>query len=108
MAVQGSFHVSSDVNRLYERRKEGGTGLTSTEEVYIRRTTGMADHLEMAQHTNSSLRLVKDHEQNHVITISWRVKYAAESDSSYNKLNDAIKKQQQNTWKNKVTKPRKK
>ena len=51
---------------------------------------------------------MKDHEQNQIIRLAGEFKKAVESDSSYNKLNDAIKKQQENTWKNKLTKPKQK
>ena len=61
MSMQRSFHVSSEVNRLYARRNEGGRGLTSTEEMYKRRTTGIAEHLEEAQKDNSMLKLVRQH-----------------------------------------------
>ena len=57
MSLQGSFHVSNDVNQLYARRNEGGQGLTSIEEMYKRRTTGIAEHLEEAQKNNSMLKL---------------------------------------------------
>ena len=56
MSMQGSFHASSDVNQLYARRNEGGQGLTSIEEMYKRRTTGIAEHLEEAQKDNSMLK----------------------------------------------------
>ena len=68
MSMQGNFHVSSDVNRLYARRNEGGRGLTSIEEMYKRRTTGLAEHLAEAQKDNSMLKLVRQHEQKHMMS----------------------------------------
>ena len=102
MSMQGSFHVSSDVNRLYARRSEGGRGLTSIEEMYKRRTTGIAERLEEAQKDNSMLKLVKQHEQKHIMRLAKESKEQYSSDNNA-KLKDNIKKEYEGTWKGKVT-----
>ena len=102
MSMQGSFHVSSDVNRLYARRNEGGRGLTSIEEMYKRRTTGIAEHLEKAQKDNSMLKLVRQHEQKHIMRLAKEFKEQYLSDNNA-KLKDNIKKEYEGTWKSKVT-----
>ena len=102
MSMQGSFHISSDVNRLYARRNEGGRGLTSIEEMYKRRTTGIAEHLEEAQKDNSMLKLVRQHEQKHIMRLAKEFKEQYSSDNNA-KLKDNIKKEYEGTWTSKVT-----
>ena len=102
MSMQGSFHVSSDVNRLYARRNEGGRGLTSIEEMNKRRTTGIAEHLEEAQKDKSMLKLVRKHEQKHIMRLAKEFKEQYSSDNNA-KLKDNIKKEYERTWKSKVT-----
>ena len=82
MSMQGSFHVSSGVNRLYARRNEGGRGLTSIEEMYKRRATGIAEHLEEAQKDNSMLKLVRQHEQKHIMRLAKEFKEQYSSDNN--------------------------
>ena len=102
MSMQGSFHVSSDVNWLYARRNEGGRELTSIEEMYKRRTTGIAEHLEEAQKDNSMLKLVRQHEQKHIMRLAKEFKEQYSSDINAT-LKDNIKKGYEGTWKSKVT-----
>ena len=102
MSMQGSFHVSSDINRLYTRRNEGGRGLTSIEEMYKRRTTGMAEHLEEAQKDNSMSKLVRQHEQKYIVRLAKEFKEQYSSDNIA-KLKDNIKNEYEGTWKSKVT-----
>ena len=102
MLMQGSFHVSSDINWLYVRRNEGGQGLTSTEEMYKWRTTGIAEHLEEAQKDNSMLKLVTQHEQKHIMRSAKEFKEQYSSDNNA-KVKDNIKKEYEGTWKSKLT-----
>ena len=74
LTISGSYHLASDVHRLYSRRKEGGRGITSIEEVYIRRTTGIAEHLEKAHNANGILRLVRIHEKTNTIRLATEFK----------------------------------
>ena len=34
LTMNGSFHQSSDINRLYAKRKDGGRGIKSSEDLY--------------------------------------------------------------------------
>ena len=42
LTMNGSFHQSSDMNRLYTKRKQGRRGLKSTEDLYECRNPGAA------------------------------------------------------------------
>ena len=70
LTIDGSYHPASNVHRLYSRRKEGGRGLTSIEEVYRRRTIGIAEHLEKVHDANSVLRLVRTNEKRNIIRLA--------------------------------------
>ena len=63
LTMNGSFHQSSDINRLYAKRKDGGRGIKSIEDLYECRTIALMEHLEKASDTHSLLNLVKDHER---------------------------------------------
>ena len=52
------------------RRNEGGQGVTSIEETYKWRTTAIAEHLGEAQKDNSMLKLVRQHEQKHIMRLA--------------------------------------
>ena len=84
MLMQGSFHVSSDVNWLYVRRNEGGQGVTSIEETYKWRTTAIAERLGEAQKDNSMLKLVRQHEQKHIMRLAKEFKEQYSSDNNAN------------------------
>ena len=104
LTINGSYHPASDVHRLYSRRKEGGRGLASIEEVYIRRTTGIAEHLEKAYDMNSIITLVKTHEKTNIIRLAAEFKelYMKENKVNIN-MKEEIKKEHEKAWKDKVT-----
>ena len=66
------------------------------------RTTGIAEHLEEAQKDNSMLKLVRKHEQKHIMRLVKEFKEQYLSDNNA-KLKDNIKKEYEGTWKSKVT-----
>ena len=45
MAMAGSLHKRSDVERLYMPRKQGGRGLTSVEDIFTSKTVSFAAHI---------------------------------------------------------------
>ena len=45
LSCNGSFHVNSDINRLYTKRNKGGRGLNSIADVYIARIISISRHL---------------------------------------------------------------
>ena len=48
LTMSGSFHQASDVNRLYAKRKQGGRGLKSIEDLHETRTISLAEHIQEA------------------------------------------------------------
>ena len=63
LSCNGSFHVNSDIDRLYTRRDNGGRGLNSIADVYIARIISITRHLIEKCPTNKCLNLVLNHEQ---------------------------------------------
>ena len=62
MAMAGSLHKRSDVERLYTPRKQGGRGLTSVEDIFTSRTVSLATHIENNKDRNPFLQKVCEHE----------------------------------------------
>ena len=67
LLCDGSFHVNSDIDRLYTKRDKSGTGLNSIVDVYIARIISISRHLIEKSRTNEYLNLVLNHEQPKVI-----------------------------------------
>ena len=63
LSCNGSFHVNSDIDRLYTRRDKGRRGLNSIVDVYIARIISISRHLIGKSLTNKYLNLVLNHEQ---------------------------------------------
>ena len=62
LSSTGSFHVNSDVDRLYSPRTNGGRGLNSLTDIYISRTVSISWHLKERSPHNPFLALVTKHE----------------------------------------------
>ena len=62
LTMNGAFHQSSDINRLYVKRAEGCSGLKNIEDMYECRTILLLEHLEEAGDTHDLLKLVREHE----------------------------------------------
>ena len=58
-----SFHVNSDIDRLYTKRDKGGRGLNSIADVYIAKIISNSRHLTEKSTTYKFLNLVLNHEQ---------------------------------------------
>ena len=67
LTLSGSFHLNSDVDRLYCHRSEGGRGLISVNGTYVSRTVSLNLHLNQVEHTNKYLAQVKIHEQSNIV-----------------------------------------
>ena len=52
LSCNGSFHVNSDIDRLYTRHDKGGRGLNSIADVYIARIISISRHLIEKSPTN--------------------------------------------------------
>ena len=63
LSCNGSFHVNSDIDRLYTKRDKGGRGLNSIADVYIAKIISNSRHLIEKSTTYKFLNLVLNHEQ---------------------------------------------
>ena len=66
----GSFHIKSDVDRLYAHRDKGGRGLNSLVDIYIARVISISWHLKEASSSNPYLALVQEHETGSLIRVA--------------------------------------
>ena len=70
LTSKGSFHVNSDVDRLYTHRNKGGRGLNSLVDNYIARVISISWHLKEKSDSNPYLVLVLEHEQGSLIRVA--------------------------------------
>ena len=66
----GSFHINSDIDRLYSHRSKGGRGLNSLVDIFISRTMSISYHLKEMAESNIFLSLVLNHEQERLIRVA--------------------------------------
>ena len=57
LSARGSFHISSDVDRLYCYLKNGGRGLNSIVDTFISKIVSLSLHLRNPRYDNVSLSL---------------------------------------------------
>ena len=69
LSLSGSFHVNSDVDRLYCNQKVGGRGLNSIEDIFITRTLSFAKHLREISTHNPYLKKVCEHEKSGLLRV---------------------------------------
>ena len=62
LTMNGAFHQSSDMNRLYIKRAEGGRRLKNIKDMHECRTISLLEHPEEAGDTHGLLKLVREHE----------------------------------------------
>ena len=55
VAMSGSLHVRSDLERLYAKRVQGGRGLISLNDIYTSRTVSLVAHMNTKKDTNELL-----------------------------------------------------
>ncbi len=67
LTLSGSFHLNSDVDRLYCHRNEGGRGLNSVDDTYVTRIVSLNLHLEVMEETNKYLAHVRIHEAGNIV-----------------------------------------
>ena len=67
--MNGSFHRSSDMNRIYAKRKQGGRGLKSIEDLYECRNISLMEHLSEAAEGHELLSMVRKHEENGIVRL---------------------------------------
>ena len=71
LTMNGSFHQSSNINRLYAKRKDGGRSIKSIEDLYECRTIALMEHLEKAGDTHGLLKSVKHHERSGIVRLGY-------------------------------------
>ena len=110
MAMSGSLHVRSDVERLYAKRAQGGRGLTGINDVYTSRTKAFTSHIKRSMHTIELLNKVYEHEQNNLIRIGTELKESlsiTDENRTTKELSEKVKMQLQedhfSNWQRKVT-----
>ena len=67
LTASGSFHINSDVDRLYCYRKNGGRGLNSIVDTFISRIVSLSLHLKNPGYDNQFLKHVLTHETERLI-----------------------------------------
>ena len=67
LTLSGSFHLNSDVDRLYCHRSEGGRGLNSVDDTYISRIVSLNLHLDQMEQKNKYLAKVRIHEARNIV-----------------------------------------
>ena len=67
LTLSGSFHLNSDVDRLYCHRSEGGRGLNSVDDTYVSRIVSLNLHLDQMEEVNKYLARVRIHEQQNIV-----------------------------------------
>ena len=63
LSCNSSFHVNSDLDRLYTKRDKGRRGVNSITDAYIARIISISKRLIEKFSTNKYLKLVLNHEQ---------------------------------------------
>ena len=68
--LNGSFHVNSDVDRLYSHRNSGGRGLNNISDLYISRIISISRHLKEQANQNEFMSMVLDHEEEALVRVA--------------------------------------
>ena len=63
----GSFHINSDIDRLYSYFNKGGRGLNTLVDIYISRLVSINSHLMEKSPCNTYLALVFNHEKESLV-----------------------------------------
>ena len=66
----GSFHVNSNINKLYSNRNKGGRGLSSLVDTYISRLVSINSNLVEKSPSNTYLALVFNYEKKSLVRVA--------------------------------------
>ena len=110
LSLNGSFHVNSDVDRLYTLRSLGGRGLNSVVDIYILRLISLSVHIKQAAQKHQFIKLVMEHEINSLLRASNELLTAFQIDTNEDtipkslsaKIKMEIKKNHQKSWLEKI------
>ena len=110
MAMAGSLHVRSDVERLYAKGIQGGRGLISLSDIYTSRTVSLVAHINRKKGTNELLNKVYEHEQNNLVRVASELKQSLNIEDEEittkqlsQKVKNQLKQDHFNSWQKKVT-----
>ena len=102
--MNGSINPSIiDINRLYAKRKDGGRGIKSTEDLYECRTIALMEHHEKTGDTHGLLKLVKNHERSTVVRLGYEFKEWIKEIMESSDITEGTKKIHKKEWVEKVT-----
>ena len=76
----GSFHINSDIDRLYAPRTKGGRGLNSLVDLYISRIVSISQHFKEVAPSNKYIRLVLAHEKEGLSRVAEQLQSSFEID----------------------------
>ena len=105
----GSFHINSDVDRLYAPRAKGGRGLNSLVDLFISRIVAINHHLKEAASSNIYIKFVVEHEKEKLTRVAEQLQTSFQIDAAETttpkKLSMDIKRKMKEhhvtTWNNK-------
>ena len=110
MAMAGSLHVRSDVERLYAKRIQSGRGLISLCDIYTSRTVSLVAHINLKKDTNELLSKVYGHEQNYPVRAASELKQSLNIENEEittkqpsQKMKNQLKQDHFSNWQKKVT-----
>ena len=106
LSCSGSFHVNSDVDRLYSERKHGGRGLNSILDQHATRVVSLVQHINLIKPKNKYIDLVSQHEIGNLVRISTEIKKSFSLEEQPNStpkdvgkaLKKCIKENHTKTW----------
>ena len=96
--MNGSFHQSSDTNRLYAKRKQGDRGLKSIEDQYQYHNISLMEHLSEAAEGHELLSMIRKHEENGIIRLGREFKTRIMELSESSNIVEGTKKIQKEVW----------
>ena len=96
--MNGSFHQSSDMNRLYAKRKQGGRGLKSIEDQYGCRNISSMEHLSEAAEGHELPSMVRKHEENGIVRLGREFKTRITELSESINVVEITRKIQKEVW----------
>ena len=103
MNMTGALHTAGDIDRLYIKRKKGGRGLRSIEDMYEIQTVGSKKRLDEVSKRHSLLSLVEKREKDKIARLGEEcIQWHKEFQESCN-VKQGTQKEHKNNWKEKVT-----